>query len=104
MNKLHVYYDYDSDWVIAESTEQASKIWREVMYIDQNDIPDDEINFIQEDDDKELSIYYEDIPEDLTDKEKKEIYVAGNNWWRLTKTCGEWAEEYKKGFLCSTEY
>lgn len=84
---LHVYFN-EVEWVIAESEDEASKIWFEFTGESPEDYPDDELVWDRWDDDRELSIYDETLDKPTT----------------LVKTCKEWIELKGRGFLCSTEY
>jgi hypothetical protein len=106
MSDLHVYYDGDSDWVIAESPEEALNVWREATDISKEDSKD--IIFVQEPDEKKMPVAFEDDMDlkDMTDDEANEWLDQdkNNGWKRLTKTCKEWTESFGKGFFCSKEY
>lgn len=108
MYKLHVYYDGESEWIIAESLEEAIELWRGIIGCNEKELPDDELNLIQEPDDKELSITFEDneMLKGLSDNEANELLDEDSNIGlkRIKKSCEEWAKECGKGLLCSSEY
>lgn len=103
MSKLNMYYDGNSEWVIAESPEKANEIWLEETGSDE-DIYDD-MNFTILDGDKEHHIYFEDMPIDLTDEETDEWLDQDpkNGWKKLTKTVDEWITELGAGWCGSSE-
>jgi hypothetical protein len=103
---LHVYYDNNSEWVVAESPEEAQAIWMKEMGMTEDDIDSDELLFEQWPDDKEMGVRFEYIPEGMTDEEANEWLDQDpeNGWKKLTKTCGEWAKKQGKGCLCSSEF
>lgn len=84
---LHVYCN-DTDWVIAASVEEAIETW-----LAHNCLPDetavpDQLEFVQEADDKVLRIHSD------SSSEPDEV-----------RTCAEHARFYGKAmFLCSTEW
>jgi len=105
MSNLHVYYDQNSEWIVAESKEEARKIWRDVLGLKPEDYDDEDLEFVQFKDDRDLPIRFEDIPKDLTDEEMDEWMDQdpNNGWKTITKTCAKWTEEHGKGWLCSSE-
>ena len=108
MSDLHVYHDGESEWIIAESPEEARRLWREATGYTDEDLPDDELEFTIQDDDEELHITVEDeeILKGLSDEEANDLLDEDPNSGlkRATKTCGQWASEIGKGLLCSSEY
>jgi hypothetical protein len=85
---MDVYLIRDTDWVIAESEQDAWKVWREYLDSAGLDVPD-------KIDPREIELW---LPARmLRISDDNEDYAA-------TKSCKEWAEEVGRGFLCSTEY
>jgi len=75
-----------TDWVIAESPEDATKVWEESCGDDYSE--DDHGAWVVEPDDAVIT-----MADDWDDTKTT----------KTTKTCAEWAAE-GRGFLCSTEY
>lgn len=97
---LHVYHEGEADWYVAESVEEARR-----LYIEHNGYSDPgDIESIQETldafkqlrDDRKLTIWCDANGAPCESRED------GSS--RVTKTCAEWAANASKGLLCSTEY
>ncbi len=88
---LHVYRNSVVEWFAAYSAEDAVLVAKGYL-ADVADFDEDEmdLDFTQEPDDKLLSVHNVDAG---TREPKDE-----------TKTAAEWAREYGRGFMFSTEY
>lgn len=80
------------DWVIAETSDEATKILLETYGQDSDEPVDKEGYWAEVDPQSELSINDENGP-----------WQDGSYPLR-TQTVAQWIEERGKGFLCSTEY
>ena len=104
MSKLYVFYDGEADRVIAESPEEAKRITMEEYGIEEDEAHS---TWIQEPDDKTLSIRFEDDVElfNLIDSDIDDSWEDdGVNWKKVTKTNREWIDIIGKGILCSSEW
>ena len=82
MAELHVFQDEGLvDTVVARDPDDAKAVWEEHAGVTYNDEP-----WAQLPDDKRFTIINEDTGAETS------------------QTCGEWAAERGRGFLCSTEY
>lgn len=82
---LGVYRNDVIDWVIAESPEDATRVWEECMGDTwENCTGDDPPEWVRLPDDHALRI--------------------DNDGTIVEKTCAEWVREQGRGFLGSTEY
>lgn len=82
---LHVYFD-GMDWIVAENEDDARALWLDYTGEKPEDYIDGELYFEELSDDKKLRVYDEDRSASIE------------------QTCREWADQYGRGFLCSTEY
>lgn len=80
---LNVYKN-ETDWVVAESKEDASKVWCETSGAE----------FFDENWQGEWEMMDPASTISIIDDEGKKV----------TKTCQEWIAENGRGFLCSTEW
>ena len=81
--KLSVWHDGE-DWVIAESAEDATKIWAE-HYGE----PSEELHWKRWADNRTLAVF--DFDED-------------DNVQKIMCPCSEWIASNGRGWLCSVEY
>ena len=86
MSTLHVYENEVTDWIVAESSDEARAIGLEQSG-DSEEYKD--LEYTQCPDDQPLTVHSDDGP-------------VGNE--SETMTCAEWCAKEGKGFLCSTEY
>ena len=96
-----------TDTVIAESKEDAVKVWEETTGEKRSDYYDDELaEWELVSPEKELTIVYEDDPKRYPDKLPKNAKVHQKEpyLWAVTAKGSEWIEESGRGFLCSTEW
>jgi hypothetical protein len=82
---LHVYANEVVEWMVAESPDDAIKVWEETTGMNYAD--EDGGTFEQEPDDKVIWIGFEENDEETE-----------------RKTCREWANEKGRCYLCSSEY
>ena len=80
------------DTVVARDFDDAWTVWAEAYGEDRADYEEHD-QWRRRPDGERLSIINED-----------RASVSPDEWTRTTKTCGEWAAENGRGFLCSTEY
>ena len=85
---MHVFKNEITEWVIAESPEDAVAVFLEHVGGTREDHEDYDFDFVQCPDGEPLTIRTDDGP-------------AGTE--RRTQTCAEWAAEEGRGFLASTE-
>ena len=88
---LHVYKS-ECDWVVAESLEDAYAVNIEHCGITREDMAANDDGFGQLADDSKLTIA------------ENENDDGGRTGEKVSKTCAEWAAEFGRGHLCSTEY
>lgn len=103
MTELHVYYDNNSEWIIAESAEEAREIFLKTYDLSKDEFNDDDCIFTICDDEKEMIVNFEDYPEGLTDEEFDEWIDNNSGWTPIKKTNKEWVKYFGKGFLASSE-
>ena len=77
---LSVYRNDVIDWVVAESPEDATRVWREHRGDTSGDSPS-----------------WERLPD-------ASVLRLNDGGGVVEKTCAEWASEVGRGFLGSTEY
>lgn len=92
MADLHVFAN-EIEWCVAESLEDVEAAMKESIGAVYS--PEDEIEWIQMDDDATLAIW-------MVEGEIAEHGEAGAHVETLT--CREWADQQGRGFLASTEY
>lgn len=84
---LHVYQNGARDWFVAESIDEAQKMYRE--FSRNTGCDDDELyfDFKQCVDEKVLGILMDDVDSS-----------------KVSKTCAEWCASHGKGFLCTENF
>lgn len=96
MMTLHVY-EFEPDYVIAESVPDAVNVYREYVTSDEVMSAD------------ELEKQLADGPAEIPDDQRLSIYIderdrISDDGTLTNKPCGEWAAERGRGFLCTTEW
>lgn len=86
---LHVFKNYAVDWFVAETAEEASRMYREFVKNTGMGIDEDEmcLEFTQLDDSKTISILVDD--------------TEGS---KVNKTAAQWCVSNGKGFLCTENF
>ncbi len=94
---LHVFAN-EIEWVVAESIEDVEPAMKESIGAVYTEA--DEIEWIAVSDDAPLSIWT------VVDANGKEDIAEPDQLGASTveKTCRQWADQFGRGFLCSTEY
>lgn len=92
MADLHVFHN-DYEWVVAESVEDCERAMFDSIGATYS--VDDEIEWYQLDDDSTLKVWM--AGDDIAEPDQAGAEV-------VEKTCQEWAEQFGRGFLASTEY
>lgn len=87
MEKLNVYRDFEGEYIVASSEEEALSILINELGLDESEL----ISFEKLDNDHKISIHFCDEEE-----------INGNKFLgSYKKTCLEWVELHGKGILCS---
>ncbi len=92
MTELHVFAN-EIEWVVAESMDDVEPAMKDS--IGATYLPEDEIEWHQVNDDAPLKIWMHG--DDIAEPDQ-----AGSRV--VEKTCSEWAEQFGRGFLASTEW
>ena len=100
MTKLSVWYDGDSEWVIAHSAEDADKILEE--HLGPNHGIEAEWEALP--DNAGIPIRIEAYSAKKLGLEVTNEQVLSGEEVRFARTCAEWCAISGRGHLCSTEY
>lgn len=94
-------YSNGVEWVVAESPEDAIKVWEET--IGEKYDADEYDPFEEKPDGKVLKIGTEDIDDDFLPKDAM-IRQVSDYVWEVTATMREWVDANGRGYLCTSEW
>ena len=103
MDNLYMYSD-DTEWVIAYSEEDATKIFIEHIGYSEEDLKD--IEWYKMDPQSTFTYYYDDAPPGEDKPPGRRAFKAGSDGrdWMVRATVAEWIELRGRGFFATTDW
>ena len=106
MTELDIYFN-ENDWVVAESAEDAVKVWNEFVGDDYLESYGDLEDWQKVDRFTMFSITQEETPENTKRDHPEDVTIEKHpdrNLWTLTTTADKWIKKNGRGWLCSLDW
>lgn len=101
--ELNIYFD-GNDWVIAESPADAVLAWEENGLNANYSETDGTAESWEQVQDDELTIVYEDDPNEILGVPDRASVEFDDGLWKVTASVKGWIEHQGRGFLCSLDW
>ena len=103
IKQLYVFANEVTEWIIAESPEDAIKVWEQTIG-EKYDIEECGGEFIQEDDDYIFTLFQEETTNGYDFPLGAEIIEQGDGWSKTRANNRQWADLLGRCYLGSSEY